>query len=587
LNSRNKFITPAPFGGQALLAVIALMLAIMAMPASASADQPDIINAAVMNLPPTGDAGSIRCQLQITNPNPAPVMVEIPAVRSPLGYVVNATPSRVSLNPRQEALVELLIGLAADGKYQVFIPLVVQDARGQTKREASVDLYFEVLQRRYTQSSFRALFANPIAIERDEKGRLVQMYPAGPLPAGLEEDPESKTPHADVEELERMQRSTVFETDWGQSPTLRTPAPKRTSESRDGSTEGTATEFLFKQNDIPAALSGVTATAIGTLKFTSLKGSILPCYGWRVVAYEQIGGTKIGIRTGNVKSNGDWKLEFVPHGFPIKIEYQPENAFFSLADPADNTYYSFSSGVVYNPSAGDTINEGTLAPYMANGSLAGLGDIYRDGMLLWDALKTKGGGISPLRDQSIVVYYPNMTYTCGMDKPWSCANPGGFVWLIPKHAKNRNTMIHELSHQINFEYWNNNNPSPGGPHYLYGCQDVSLAMVEGFADFMPRWVRFTQTGSEPDLGGVESPPLNTCPLQNSNELWVAATFWDLYDIMTDGDDDFAFSNQGATVGIYLKYGPRTHMGLFRSVYKSSAPIGDQAKVVAIFAQNFQ
>ena len=201
-----------------------------------------------------------------------------------------------------------------------------------------------------------------------------------------------------------------------------------------------------------------------------------------------------------------------PLFFPVRIEYQPRNRFFELADPEDNTYYSFFSGVYYYVGPNDTINEFTQAVYTAGSDLINLGEVYRDGMHLWDALKTKGGGISPLRDESIIVYFPNTTYDCGTSQPWSCSNPAGFIWILPEHAANQtpgsSVMIHELSHQINREYWDNVSPSNGGMHSLTGCtnDDPGLALVEGFADFMPFWVLFGPKPTADTPRMIETPP---------------------------------------------------------------------------------
>lgn len=518
---------------------------LLAVNAAALATQPSLLVTSVESLAESGNARQISCRLSVYNPNPTPVIVESPSFASPLGYSVALRPSSFSLGAGQRLSVDMLIWIDKDGKFQVLVPITVKDSSGRTQMGTSrQDIYFRVTGGRYTVSNFRSLFVNPYARETDDEGKQYQMFRTGPRPAGWPDSAEFRTLRTDVEELERMSRDTVFTTDWSD----------RGSGFKDGSVRADLVRASFIRP--VGSLLPPTATAKGTLVYTGADMQIHPAYGWRVVVYLMYNGNKIKLTETKTKFNGYWEVS-IPIYFPIDvtIEYQPRNRFFSFADVSDNTYYSFSSGTVYHLNSGSVANEFTQTAYTASSDLINLGELYNDGMILWDQLKRKGRGISPLRDESIVVYYPNDEYDCEREneEPWSCSATNGMIWLIPQHAAGRAVMIHELAHQIHYEYWSNLIPG-GGEHPPMACTTRGSALTEGFADYMVHWARFKKSDvpAGPDTQPIEN-PVGACTfVQSANQMWVSATFWDLYDTIFDGDDIFNFANEGAVIGVFLQ-----------------------------------
>lgn len=589
MNLRNDVVTVLfrRLSGTGALIVLMLSFALTAL-----ANEPEIIKATVINLPRTGDAARIQCQLQVTNPGSIPLIVEIPATRSPLGYALAAMPGRVLLASRQQLIVGLSIQITTGGKHQVVIPLVVRDQRGALLNKANAVIYLAVNQGRYTQSTYRELFMNPVAIEYNESGEREQLYLVGPAPAGWRDGADFNERNADVEELELMERATLFKTDWRESPTLPLPPPKLREEGFEfirNPLQALIPDMVGVENFTLTAQTSSAVSAQGTLKFTGADGMLHPCYGWKVVAIANVPGQKIEVAKTTVKTTGNWQMN-LPVGFPVKIIYRPRNRFFSFADVEDNTYYSFSSQIIYQTLPGGTINELTQVVYNANDTLVNLGELYRAGMGMWNRFKNEAENVSPLREETIVIYYPNTAYDCEGDKLWSCASPAGFIWVLGEHGSDPDNLIHELAHQVNYEYWDNDVPGEGGQHDLNNCITAGNALVEGFADFMEDWVSRIRS-PHPSITitppSIETPSSSACTTDNLNETWVAATFWDLHDGFIDGSDNYMTIKPGSTPAIYLKAGRRDHMGEFKSVYKSYVSDQNKPKIEAIFDQNHQ
>lgn len=568
----------------------------------------------------TGSARGMSGYIELHNRTDRTVAVEIPSVESRLGYSVSVTPDSVRLAGGERLRLSLTADIMADGKYRVAIPIEVKNAENRRIGTIEAELYLRVTGGLYALENYESLFLNPAAIDKDDEGLSVNHYRVGPPPRDFPLSRDFEVERTPVETLEMLRRETVFETDWsGQevsSPTLPLPPPRgagvasptlplpppasrgvnssdanQMAEKLDrGSVYAELNAALQAKGLAPVATAASDMTAKGTLMFTGVDGLLHPCYGWRVYAFADVFGSKIKLVKGNVKSNGNWELT-VPYlpGFKVYIEYQPRNVYFTLKN-LNGAYYSFSSGAKYTPAPDKVINEYTQAAYLANDSLVGLGEIHRDAMFLWDKLATKGNGISPLRASSISIYYPNTNYDCGNGDgdPWSCADTDGKIWLIPAHATGRFVVMHELGHQLNYEYWDNQIPSgAGGPHTLDDCFTTSLALLEGFADFLPMWARFNQTTIPSGTGTFDIETPSACATTNKNETWVAACFWDLYDKLDDGDDTIYFTKTGATVGKYLKSGTKSSMSSYRSIYKGIASPQHQWIVDAIFDQNNQ
>ncbi len=100
----------------------------------------------------------------------------------------------------------------------------------------------------------------------------------------------------------------------------------------------------------------------------------------------------------------------------------------------------------------------------ASGDLSGIGDVYQAAMDFWWGFYS--ASVNPNRSKSIKLYYPNTWEFCGTKGLWSCAASEGKIWLIPAHA-NSFSVEHELSHQLNYEFWGDSFPNVGGSHDLF------------------------------------------------------------------------------------------------------------------------
>lgn len=556
----------------------------------AFANQPNILKTTVENLPNTGNASQISCRVRIFNPNQGRILVQSPQFNSPLGYTVKATPASFYLDGNRETVINIQIIIGKDGKFQVLIPFNIKDSTG-TKQFGSVtqDVYFRVTRGSYAVSTYRNLFMQPFARQSDDSGKTFQMYRTGAPPLGWKNSPEFNIPKADVEQLEAMSRDTVYTTDWNEPNNFSTKSVFK----KDGNllfqktSFGSSEKTFLNLNENNLAQPTV---AKGTLVYTGADGMLYPAYGWLVTIYKIVNGEKHLLKTATVKYNGTWETSFtvfVPTF--VLIEYQPRNRFFSFADVSDNTYYSFSSNTIYQATQGGTIDESYQSAYLAGSDLIYLGELYNDGMILWNALKRKGRGISPLRDVSITVYYPNDEFDCnhGDGEPWSChAINYSHIWIIPEHAATRAVMIHELAHQIHAEYWDDDIPG-GGEHPPYECATRGSALTEGFADFVVHWTRFDKNSipSGVDFYPIEN-PAGACTIPAQNQLWVSATFWDLYDNVSDGSDNFLFANEGSVIGIFLQNSGLTMMPSTFLFYANAAPQYQQT-IFNIYDQNYQ
>lgn len=553
-----------------------------------AANQSQLLKTSVEGLSSSGTARDIHCRLRVYNPNPIAVTVSLPPVNSRFGYQAASTPASAPIPSHGEAFFDVRISITADGEYQVLIPMNITDSRGGMVGSVQKDLYFRVQRGRYTVSNFRELFVQPIAVESDDSGERTKVFRTQPPPVGWPNSPDFNLVQPTIDELEAVRRETVYETDWSGSETR---SGSRSTWSSLNGDESYAQETLMEKVNAPAAPQGATFKAQGKLVYSGLDGMLHPAYGWRVYVYAIPVGTSIKYKLGktNAKSDGNWEIDVPYMPFPIRIEYHPRNYFYSFADVTDNTWYSFTSGTHSAVAPGATINEYTQSVYSANSDLVGLGDLYRDGMRMLVALGGKGGGISPGVDETIPVYYPNDNYDCGHgdNVPWSCASSQGFIWIIPEHAAGRAVMIHELSHQMHGAYWGSI-PGAASPQPILTCIDRGPALVEGFANFMVHWVRFSRSSvpSGNSTLAVET-PVGACQTDSLNQLWVTATLWDMYDSVDDGSDTRRFTKEGAPVAIFLANDGPDGMDEFRPIFMQKAGSSGSLWVHNTFNQNNQ
>lgn len=324
--------------------------------------------------------------------------------------------------------------------------------------------------------------------------------------------------------------------------------------------------------------------AQGVWSYRGVDSLLHPAWGWRVRAWVNSGGSWSKVAEDWVEWNGRWSLTFnQPAGTQVQFQYVAFNRYFTPQSNDGDTYRWVGP---VRGSLTPAHNEGSWFADTSAGNVRGLGELYNDAYMLWSNLYWQGN-INPLRDASIKVIYPNLTYTCGGDTVWSCANTGGNIWLIPSHGINGQTIIHELGHQLNYEYWDNARPNnAGGSHSLDQCYTAGLALMEGFANYMVGWTKTNRDTNANMVRSLENPAaIGACTTTNLNEAYVGATFWDLHDKVADGNDSIWFVHRGAVPALYLNAGMKQKMSDYRETYRNAANAEHRSIVDAIFEQN--
>jgi hypothetical protein len=103
---------------------------------------------------------------------------------------------------------------------------------------------------------------------------------------------------------------------------------------------------------------------------------------------------------------------------------------------------------------------------------------------------------------------------------------------------------------------------------------------------MVGWVKTNRSTNSPMVRNLENPnEISACTTSNKNEAWVGATFWDLHDMVSDGDDKINFVHVGAVPKIFLNAGMKQKMGDFRTNYRNAANVEHRSIVDDIFTQN--
>jgi hypothetical protein len=595
-----------------------LVAAYLGLASAAQASPPVMAEVSLVPDAPRGSARELGGMIAVTNPGEVDLKASARSFSSRLGYRVVAAGDVNGdgsvVKPRQTAYLPFKVSFKGDGRYHVVVPIEFQSARGRAIGHVDATLDVEVQDGAYSVGDFESLFVRPVGRGLDEDGTEAAVFPVAPPPPGPPSPEDFDRSRLTVEELSIRTEEAVRSFDGGsgevQSPTLPLPPPKRFTFTGESHIDPLDLEYTPEviQARLAALVGAIDTreggpittkdgggaegmTALGTLKYMGLDGLYHPAWGWRVYARAYFNGSTAFLAKTNVQPNGNWSLSLppVPAILKVEIDYEPRNIYYTLKNGLGQ-YYRFSSGVLYTPAPNKVINEYTQAAYLGNSDLVGLGEVHRDGMEFWDQLKTKGEGIDPVPDSSISIYYPNLTYECGIGKPWSCANASGNIWIIPEHATG-NVLMHELGHQLQYKYWNGDTPSgSGGSHTWTGCFTKGLALSEGFADFMLVWAKRGQN-QDPAAGGfadLEHPEdAGACTTTNKNEMWVAATFWDFYDSLVDGKDTIYYTHTGAAPKRYLSAPGHDSMAEYLSIFKAIVSAQHQTIAGQIFTQNHQ
>lgn len=323
-----------------------------------------------------------------------------------------------------------------------------------------------------------------------------------------------------------------------------------------------------------------------------------PAWGWTVSVYQKTGSWKLRGRA-SVGADGSFTVKLDPKtdiDLPITIHYQAANRFVRVVDSAKQPYTWRVTRSIE-----DGINSlGTYAADLtANGDLPFLPGIMDSANKLWR--KFTANGMNPLRDTAIRILFPNTLDSgeCqskdskGNLYPWSCSYASdGNIAIIAAHAAEF-VIQHELAHSIHSFFWKGYAlKDSGGDHAANQCYTNGLGLSEGFANFVPHWVRFDRTATAPQMGyfdtNLESVPTSVCN-GGTNETRVAALFWDMYDTVKDGPDQLRydylfFSQPGAVVSIFLGNPTASALDFF-NIYRTITGPAWEASLKQVFRLN--
>lgn len=500
---------------------------------------------------------------------------------------------REVLKPGESRALAFTGQIAKAGKYEIDLPLEVRN-----EREALVDTYrvelFYLVQldkRRRTLtarvSDYEELFLRLGATEVPGMGRVFQARPdTGDLPRGKEYRENRQPPMArwalkpDRRLSLRIPSDTVGE---GGRRELQMEERELKTQEETGQ-DADAAQAMSREG---AAGSRGIVNATGVQSWMGTDGVLHPAWGWRARAWLRVGsgGTWNKVAEDWVEWDGRWRLSFnQPAGTQVQFQFIAYNRYYTPQTNDGDTYRWVNP--VRTGALAANHDEGAWWADTNTGNGRGLGELYQDAMELWSNLYWQGN-INPLRSESIKVIFPNLTYKCGGTKVWSCANTDGNIWLIPSAATNRETIIHELGHQLNYEYWDNSRPdNSGGSHSLDQCYTAGLALLEGFGNYMVGWVKTNRDTNASMKRSLEDPSaIGACTTTNLNEGYVGATFWDLHDKVADGDDNLWFNYRGAVAALYLNAGMKQKMSDFRETYRNAANPEHRSIIDKIFEMN--
>ena len=500
--------------------------------------------------------------------------------------------------------------LDGDGKYQVIMQLDVFSASGAVQLgHQPVDIQFKVSAGNYRRASYEELYiprrsslgkgpAPSFAetISTDINARVV------PLPsevtALLGEN------RLDLRALPKPQGSVGNDSDPGpETPTI----PPGTLPTRPDVPGTVAPPTIPTRSGLQSSLeypswwqsvrgllpisqahalgsSGKTYTVSGRFSYRGLDNNLHPGWNWLVrLWWRKDDGSWERLASGYIPASGRWRFSFAKKGYKgqhLLIQYRA-GGYFVLPQDRDNNEYWWS-----DPQQSDIPTDFDIGHRVANtsssGTVAGLGDVYQGAMLYWN--KFTVNGVNPERSDPIRLFFPNTWENCSGSSPWSCASVGGDIWLIPAHI-GRYTIQHELAHQTNNEYWNNQRPpGAGGAHSLDQCYNTGLALREGFANAVPHWVLDGENAADPNAGGfeLESPSTDDICNGDTNEVWVAGVFWDLLDRHADDQDRLYFNNAVEVFSIYLNAGVKNGIRNYRSNYRNAASSGHAGLIDDIY-----
>lgn len=546
----------------------------------AQANQPMILMAKVEKPCESNNPKLIAGSLRIKNVTEMTLELRIEDLQS-REYEFSFVSSQRVLRPQEEAIISYQGSIHIDGKYQINATIFAE-VDGEVMGSHVVDMYFLVEKGILSVVDYERLF-----LQRDEKDEVM-----GDAFTSFSDDGQIKRSIDYQQRMPSVQK--MIEMDPKSINRIPTrsfgPGCSKECEQEILKYSQRSLKNVDEIDPVTAKLGEITPKgfilAQGEFNYKGMDNLLHPAFGWRVKAWKRVLGSIWTVVAEDwIQWDGKWALNVLDGPGEVRFQYVAFNRFFTPMTSGDDTYRWVGP---IRASLGAPHNEGSWFADTSGGSVRGLGEVYREGMVLWSKLYWEGG-INPLRGSSIKVYFPNTSYDCGSGSgnPWSCASSGGTIWLIPSHASRNGVMQHELSHQINYEYWGSTPSGSGGSHSLGSCYNPGLAEMEGFANFMVFWTQ-SGRGDDPSTGfdfRVENPSFACSSPLNTNESWVAANFWDLHDTHGDGSDNLWFIHPGAVPGIYLRSGVKSGMAAFHPTYRNAANAEHRTIIDNIFRQN--
>lgn len=556
---------------------------------------PENLEVKAGDTPTRGKASNIRGQFVLRNTTGAVLVVNYQHEKNSK-YAFKVRPARFTLKPKQSVRIRYEGAIRASGKFQVMFNFDLKTRDGKNAGRFEYPQYFKVRKGAYRLSDYKSLYMKHRR-QSEELGKyFVENKYKRSIPMAKKE---YKTKRPSVGEMLKLDRRSIYKipTKSGlKDPRIIVrPQPRPRPRPRPLPPIGGRLDDIIPEankNNYTEALplrsvEKANHRLKGRFSYKGMDGQLHPAFGWRVQALRKGFFGSWSVQASDwVEFDGSWRLN-VSRGGDYRLRYVAANRFFSPMDEDENIYRWIGP---VRRNIGRSHNEGHRYADLDEADVRGLGEVYREGMILWSKLYWDGD-INPIRDKTIKFYYPNTKQTCSDTRttPWSCASVSGKIWLIPSHASRFGVTTHELSHQINYEFWDNKRAKgSGGSHNLVNCFTEGLALTEGFANFMVFWAHQNRAGA-PDSGfdfNGESPAGHFCtnPLA-SNESWVAAAFWDLHDTRTDGDDRLWFIHEGAVPAIFLRNGVENSMKDFHSIYRNRANNNHTHHIDNIFQQN--
>ena len=518
---------------------------------------------------------------------------------------------RVKIAPGGGTKIPFRFALSGDGKHRVIMHLDVFSPDGSIGiGNQPVDLYFKVESGIYQRTTYQELYLPKRPEEPSQSGpqlfgktdKVAKDAPVVPLPKEIQGVlgtkrlklralPEPKGTGGGKESTGSIQiPNRVIDEPGVPSGKIDTSAIDKTDLQSDGSLWTSLTDILAGRNAYAFGPGpSQTYTVSGRFSYRGLDNNLHPGWNWFVqLWWRKSNGSWEKLASAYIPASGYWSLSFNKSGYSgqhLLIQYRAGSYFIMPQDQNNNAYWWSDPEQTNIPTSFDIGHR--VADTSSGGTLAGLGDIHNSAYLYW--WKFTANGINPERSDPIRLFFPNTWENCGGTSPWSCASLDGDIWLIAAHTDDF-VIQHELSHQTNNEFWNNQRPDgAGGEHNIFNCYNDGLALREGYANAVPHWVLDGENSTNPTAAGwtfsLESPPTASVCNGDTNEVWVAGVFWDLLDRHADGQDILYFNNAAEVFGIYLNAGVKDGIKNYRTNYRNAASSGHEGYIDDIYENN--